>query len=123
MAGDVGVDGVRIERLANHQDGFAVGIAPFADEVDVGAERHVAGHLLPDEVKVVDAEPEIRAAAGDGVDAVGWVIAAAAWMKRGAQVSLSLELSEVLIAGLAPGGGGTETTWQGKEQTPAMSSK
>ena len=36
MTGDIGVDRMRIKRLTNHQHGFAVRIALFADEVDVG---------------------------------------------------------------------------------------
>jgi hypothetical protein len=39
-----------------------------------------------------------------------------------AVVSLTLELAEILIAGLAVGDSGTETKRQGEQQTPTMPS-
>ena len=61
---------VAVERLANHEHGFAMGIAACAEEGDVGGEGDVAGDFLPGEVEVVDAEPHVFAAAGDGVGVV-----------------------------------------------------
>jgi hypothetical protein len=43
-------------------------------------------------------------------------------MEDRANVPLTLELAETLIAGLAVGDSDTETKWQGEQQTPTMPS-
>jgi hypothetical protein len=70
------IDGGRgaIERLADHQNRFAVRIAAQAEEGDVRGERDVARDLLPGELKVVNAEPHVFAAATEGIGMCGIVI-------------------------------------------------
>jgi hypothetical protein len=86
VTGDIGVDRVRIERLTNHQHGFAVRIALVADEIDIGTQGQVAGHFSPNVVEVIDAEPEVGATAGDGVPILGRVVMAAPRMENSADV-------------------------------------
>ena len=78
--------------------------------------------LLPNVVEVIDAKPEVGATAGDGVAILGDVVMAATRKENRAEVPLTLELAEILIAGLAVGDGGAETKRQGEQQTPTMPS-
>jgi hypothetical protein len=113
---------MRIQRLTNHQHCFPVRVALVADEVDVGTEGNIAGHFSPNVVEVINAKPEVSATAGDGVAILGDVEMAATSKKNRAQVPLTLELAEILIAALAVGDSGTETKRQGEQQTPTMPS-
>src|ERR1700691_4562897 len=113
---------MRIKRLTNHQHGFPVRIALFADKVDVSTQGHVAGHFSPNVVEVINAKPEVGATAGDGVAILGDVVMAATRKENRADVPLTLELAEILIAGLAVGDSGTETKRQGEQQTPTTPS-
>ena len=70
---DIGVSGVGVERLTDHQDRFAVAILAYAKERDVGADGGVAGNFLPGEVKIVAGEPEITATTRDGVSPGAWI--------------------------------------------------
>jgi hypothetical protein len=106
---------MRVKRLANHQHSFAVRIALFTNEVDVGTEGYVASHLSPNVVEVIDTKPEVCATAGDGVAILGGVITTAAGMEDRAQIPLLLELAEILIAGLAAGNSRPETKRQGEQ--------
>src|ERR1035438_4613591 len=94
VTGNIDVDRMRIKRLTNHQHGFAVRIALVAGEVYVGTQGHVAGHIFPNVVEVVNAKPEVGATAGDGVAILGGVIMAATRMEDRAEVPLALELAE-----------------------------
>src|ERR1700722_11676192 len=122
MPGYIDVDRMGIKRLTNHQHGFAVRIALFADKVDVGTYGHVAGHFFPNVVEVINAKPEVGATAGYGVAILGDVVMAATGKENRAEVPLPLELAEILIGGLAVGDSGTETKRQGEQQTPTMPS-
>jgi hypothetical protein len=69
-----GVGGTRIEALANHQDGFAMIRVAGTNPLNVRAERHVAGGLLPDEVEGVARTPHVLPAAGDAILAFDGVV-------------------------------------------------
>src|SRR5580700_165082 len=73
-------------------------------------------------MEVIDAKPDVGATAGDGVAVLGGVVMTATRTENSAEVPLTLELAEILIAGLAVGHSGTETKRQGKQQTPMMPS-
>ena len=60
---------IRIQRLADHQAGFAVRISIRADPADVCGQCQIAGHALPYEVKRVIGGPHVFAAARDPVAA------------------------------------------------------
>jgi hypothetical protein len=49
-------------------------ISGFAKEGDVGREGHIAGDFGPEIVKIVLSKPHVRAAAGDCVALLGWVV-------------------------------------------------
>jgi len=55
MPRDVGVSGIRVETLADHQDGFAVPFGAGADERDVGCQGDITGDLLPNKLESVAA--------------------------------------------------------------------
>ena len=63
----VDVDGVGVERLANHQHAFAMRVAAEAVERNVGGDADVARHFFPGELELVAGHPHVVAAAGDGV--------------------------------------------------------
>jgi hypothetical protein len=73
-------------------------------------------------MEVIDAEPEVGATARDGVALLGGVVMAATRMENRAEVPLTLELAEILIAGLAVDDSGTETKRQGEQQIPTTPS-
>jgi hypothetical protein len=86
MHGHVDRGRVAVKGLADHEHGLAMGIAARAKEGDVRRERHVAGDLLPREMKVVDAEPHVLAAAAESVGVGGDVIHGGAGMEHGPHV-------------------------------------
>jgi len=53
MDGDVGVDGVGIEILAEHEHCLPMSVATGADEADIGLEGDIAGDSTPEEMKGV----------------------------------------------------------------------
>ena len=84
--GDVDGRAVAVERLAQHEHGFAMRIPTGTEEGNVGGEGGIARDLFPGEVEVVDSEPHIFAAAGDGVGAFGGVVINGAGMDDGPDV-------------------------------------
>jgi hypothetical protein len=89
-----------VERLADHEDGFAVGIAACAEEGYIRGEGNVSGNLLPDEMEVVDAEPHILAAAAYGVGVPGAVILRGTGVEHRANVLVILKDSQLPGLGL-----------------------
>jgi len=65
----VGIRRAGIEALANHQHRLAMGRSARADPPDVGAERHVAGGLLPHEEELIIFAPDVGSTASDCVRA------------------------------------------------------
>jgi len=53
----------RIKALSDHQNGFAVVVALLTQKRDVRGDRYIARHLLPHEMKIVDAKPHVLTAA------------------------------------------------------------
>ena len=67
-----------------------------ADEVYVGGECHVTGHLLPGELEGVGHGPDVGAAAGHAVLAAGGIELDLALLRSDTHVGTRLELSESL---------------------------
>lgn len=104
VEGGVGIGGIGIEILADHEDGFAMRVDAFAEEADVGREDEVAGDSAGKKVEGVGGAPDVSAAAGDAVFAGGRVVGGRAG--KGVQADVRMGIEE---AGLGQGGpGGAE---------------
>ena len=82
----VDVDGICVERLANHQHAFAMRVAADSVEINVGADADVARHFFPGELEIVFGHPHVVAAAGDCVGLRGGVVFGRAGMEDFADV-------------------------------------
>ena len=91
MQCNVGVDGVGVQTLTEHQDSLLMLVPRLIQEGDVGGQRYVAGHFLPGELKRVRGQPHVLAAAGDGVGFLRSVVINGAWVQDGADVGLAFE--------------------------------
>ena len=95
---------VVVEILADHQHRLAIAVAVRIGVGDVGGQRHVAGHPLPEETEFVAVVPDVVAGGRDRVLPRRRVEAGAAGHDRGADVRLALEDAErdlVVRAGAA----------------------
>ena len=86
--------GIVIEVLADDEDGLAVAVAVRVRERDVGRERNVAGHLLPEITELVAHIPDIVAGGVDGVLLRAGVVTGAARQQRAANVGLALKQAD-----------------------------
>jgi hypothetical protein len=82
--------------LADHEHGFAMGISAAAEEGDIRSEGNVSGDLLPGEMKVVNAEPHVFAAARNCVGTFCCVVLRGTGMERGSDVLVTLEDANLL---------------------------
>ena len=80
-----------VEVLADDEDGLAVAVAVGVGEGDVGRERDVAGHLLPEIAELIARVPDVVAGGVDGVLLGGGVVAGAAGDDGAADVGLAVE--------------------------------
>ncbi len=112
VQGHVGIDGVRIQTLAQHQHGFLVLVAGFRQERNVGGQSHVAGNLLPGKLKSIRRQPHVLAAAADGVGLLRRVVVDRARVQNSAHIAVALE-----DADRRPSALGVSTTAQ-KRTTP-----
>ena len=87
----VGVDGIGVERLAQHQGSFLVLVAGLGQEADVGRQRHVSGDLFPNELECVGGGPHVLSAAGDCVSLVRGIVINRSGVKNGADVAVAFE--------------------------------
>ncbi len=83
--------GIVLEILADDQNGLAVIVALRVREVDVGRERNVSGHFLPQITELVARVPDVVAGGVDGVLLRDGVVAATARHQRAADVGLAFE--------------------------------
>src|SRR5713226_321784 len=67
MQGRIGISGVGVETLAQHETGLSMRIPARRDEGNVRRQRHVAGNLFPHEMEGVVGEPHVFAATGDAI--------------------------------------------------------
>ena len=65
MDGDVGIDGVGVKILSEHEHGLAVGVDTRAEEADIGLEGDIAGDATPEEMEGVLGAPDVGTAASD----------------------------------------------------------
>ena len=105
MQRDHGFFGVVVEGLADDEDGFAVAVAVGIGEGDVGGERDVAGHLLPEIAELVAGVPDVIAGGVDGVGVGRGVEAGAAGNDGAADVGLAGEDADGLCRSCGWGGG------------------
>jgi len=94
MQSCVGISGIQIETLSKDQTGLAMRVASGANKSDVGGERYVAGHFLPNKMKRVVGEPHVRASARDGVTALGRVELRGTGSSRSTHVPAAFEYSD-----------------------------
>ena len=99
MEGDVHVGGIGVQGLADHQDGFAVRIFAFPEESHAGAEDGVARSFFPDELEGIVVEPDVFAAAGEGVLAGGGIEGGGTFVQDGADIAAAGENTERGVAG------------------------
>ena len=92
------IDGRRIavEAPPHHQDRLAVIVSFIALKCDIRRDRHVARHFLPDELKVVDTEPHVLAAAGHAIASGCLIKARGACVQDRANVSMTFKESDCL---------------------------
>lgn len=62
---NVGVDGIGVQALADHEYTFSMFVSALSDERNVRGQRNVSGSFCPNEMKCVRGEPHVLAAAGD----------------------------------------------------------
>jgi len=96
VARDVDRGGAGVEGLADHKDGFAMGVALVALEGDVGGKSDVAGDFFPCELEVIFSEPHVISAASESVGVGCSVVVGGARMKDGADVGVVFEDAELL---------------------------
>src|SRR5450631_1739742 len=89
-----------VETLSNHQNRFAVFVALLTNKRDVCRDRYVARHLLPREVKVVDAKPHVLATAGHTIRLGGLVKVCGPDVEDRANVSMTIEDPDCFRIGL-----------------------
>ena len=70
----VGIGGIGLQALPDHEYGFAVRISACSEKGDIGSKCYIAGDLLPGEVQGVRGKPHVFAAAGDRVSPCGGII-------------------------------------------------
>jgi hypothetical protein len=92
----IGVRGICIEALADHERSLTMRHGAGADEVYIGSECHVTGHFLPGELEGVGHRPDVGAAAGDPVLAASGIELHFALLRGDTHVGTRLELSESL---------------------------
>ena len=63
----VGIDGIRVEALPQHQHGLLVRISGGGGKRNVSGQSDITRDLLPDKLKGVRGKPHVLAAAGEGV--------------------------------------------------------
>src|SRR5215472_17850384 len=91
MQGNVGIDRVGIEALAQDQNSFLVLVSGLGQKTDVGGERYVPGHFLPYKLECVRGKPHVLAAAGDGVGFRGGIVLDRSRVKDRADVAMALK--------------------------------
>src|SRR5256885_5357185 len=91
---DVDVGRIGVERRTRHEERFTVGIHAFAEKLNVGLERTVAGNFYPDEMEIVFIEPDIFPAGSDGVGLVRGVVNDLAGVEEDADVAFVFEDAE-----------------------------
>jgi hypothetical protein len=69
MKGDQGLGGIVVQGLADDQHRLAVAVALGVGIGEVGGQRDVARHLLPEVTELVARVPDVIAGRGDGVGA------------------------------------------------------
>ena len=97
-----GGQGVGVERLAEHQQRLAMhvrGRGAFG-HLYVGGKRHVAGDLLPYEVKVVLVRPKVIAGRADGIYAGCGIERCRSGRRHGAYIGLALKDAQRTAGGL-----------------------
>ena len=92
----IGVGGVWLQALAEHERGLAVRHGTGSNKAHVGGERYIPRHLLPGELEGVGRGPDVVAASGDPVLAGGGIELDFAFLGRHADVATRLELSQTL---------------------------
>ena len=94
MQRHVGVDGIGVQALPQHQRRFLMLISSLGQKRNVGGQRHVAGNFLPYELKSVGGEPHILAAAADGVGSLRSVVVDRARVQNCAHIGVPLKTSD-----------------------------
>ena len=97
MDGDVGIDGVGVEILTEHEHGLAVGVDTGAEEADVGLEGDIAGGPAPEEVEGVLRAPDVGSAAGDVIFGGDGLIDGGAGFRGEPEVAVGVE--ETVLSG------------------------
>src|SRR6476469_6894064 len=92
----VGVSGVWVQALANHQDGLPMSDRTRPDEMHIGGDGNVAGHALPHVLESVRGSPNIRAASGDAVLAFRRIEVNTSGFRSLAHICMAVEYSDCL---------------------------
>ena len=109
MQRHIGVGGVRLKALAEHEHGLAERDGAGSHKAYVGGERHVSRHLLPGELEGVGRGPDVVAPSGDPIFTGGGIELHLTFLGRHADIAARLELSETLRE--AECRGATEGEW------------
>ena len=94
VQGDHNFSRTVIETLANDQDGLVVVKSVRIRIGDIGCQRDVARHFLPEEAKLVARVPDVVSGGFDGVLLRVGVVGGAPSCQRAANVGLALEYAD-----------------------------
>src|SRR5271156_6553355 len=82
---------VIVQALSNDQDYLAVVVALGIGKTGVSGEGNVAGHLFPEEAKLIALIPDVVSGRGNRILLRRWIIAGAARHERAAHIGLSVK--------------------------------
>ena len=105
MQGNVGIHGIGIERLTQHERRLFVLVAGFCKKTDIGCQAHIAGHLLPDKLKCVSRKPHVLSAARDRVRLVCSVVLDRAGVQHGPNIVVAFKDFQWCLIWLGNGSG------------------
>jgi hypothetical protein len=91
MGCGIGIGGIAVKALADHQHPLLVGIACCGWEGNLGRQRHIAGDFFPDVMKRVGCSPDVLTAGGNAVGLLGGVIFHRPGMQHGADIAVAFE--------------------------------
>ena len=102
MQRDIGVHGIRIKALTDHEYRFLVLVPRLTGKRDVGCQGNIARGLLPDKLKGIGSGPHILATAGNCVSVLSGIVISGPGMKNGSDIRMIFEYTDLRGSRLRP---------------------